>query len=130
MKYLLDTNICIAWIKGDERVKAKIMSVEPEDVVTCAVVTAELHYGVRKSQHRARNELNVRNFLRQFQSLPFDDNAAEQHGIIRVMLEQAGTPIGPYDLMIAAIAQAHNLTVVTRNLREFERIQTLKCETW
>ncbi|MGK5086458.1 type II toxin-antitoxin system VapC family toxin [Bdellovibrionota bacterium FG-2] len=130
MKYLLDTNICIAWIKGDESVKQRLMALAPGDVVTCSIVKAELIYGAFKSKQRARNEHGIRGFLRQFHSLPFDDAAAEQYGVIRTMLEHAGTPIGPHDLMIAAIAQANGLTAVTRNIGEFERITTLKCEVW
>jgi tRNA(fMet)-specific endonuclease VapC len=130
MKYLLDTNICIAWTKGDEAVKTQLMALSPEDVVLCSVVKAELAFSIQKSKSRAKTEHTIRSFTDQFHSLPFDDAAAEKHGVIRAILEQTGKPIGPHDLMIAAIAEAHGLTVVTRNLREFERVPALKVVAW
>ena len=69
-------------------------------------------------------------FLAQFVSLPFDDQASMIHGRIRAQLASAGTPIGPYDLQIAAIALGNNLTLVTHNIREFRRVEGLGCEDW
>jgi tRNA(fMet)-specific endonuclease VapC len=69
-------------------------------------------------------------FLQQFISIPFDDTAAMVYGTIRANLAKAGTPIGPNDLQIAAIALANELTLVTHNTREFSRIQSLKLEDW
>jgi tRNA(fMet)-specific endonuclease VapC len=69
-------------------------------------------------------------FLQQFVSMPFDDAAAMVYGTIRANLAKAGTPIGPNDLQIAAIALANELTLVTHNTREFSRIQGLKLEDW
>ena len=66
----------------------------------------------------------------QFVSLPFDDAAASVYAIIRAHLESAGTPIGPYDLQIAAIALANGLTLVTHNTREFSRVPGLLLEDW
>jgi tRNA(fMet)-specific endonuclease VapC len=130
MKYLLDTNICIAWTKGDLAVKKRITTCAPEDIVLCSVVIAELMFGIQKSKNRSKTELTIKQFTQQFRSIPFDDEAAAHLGVTRAILEQAGTPIGPYDLMIAAIAQAHNLIVVTRNIGEFERVPSLSVETW
>ena len=130
MKYLLDTNICIAYVKGDMQIKKKLLTLSPDDVAICSIVKAELLYGILKSQLRAKNELSFKNFIQQFHSYPFDDDSAKQQSIVRVTLEQAGTPIGAHDLMIAAIALQHGLTLVTRNLREFERIHSLSVEAW
>jgi tRNA(fMet)-specific endonuclease VapC len=69
-------------------------------------------------------------FLEQFESLPFDDQAGLIHGRIRAQLAALGTPIGPYDLQIAAIALANNLTVVTHNTSEFKRVEGLRIEDW
>jgi tRNA(fMet)-specific endonuclease VapC len=69
-------------------------------------------------------------FFVRFASLPFDDAAANEFGRIRAALEAAGTPIGPYDMQIAAIALVHNLTVVMHNVREFGRIEGLQIEDW
>lgn len=130
MKFLLDTNICIAWIKGDPAIHKRVLTHTPEDIVLCSVVLAELEFGIQKSIHRSETELTLRNFTQQFRSLAFDDQAAMHHGVIRAILGQAGTPIGPHDLMIAAIAQTHRLTLVTRNIREFERVPSLSVEKW
>ena len=69
-------------------------------------------------------------FVNSFVSLPFDDQAAEEYSLIRAELEQAGTPIGPNDLMIAAIALANNVTLITHNTQEFGRVTGLQIEDW
>jgi tRNA(fMet)-specific endonuclease VapC len=93
------------------------------------VVKAELFHGALKS----RNEKNltlVKIFSTSFESLPFDDQAAEIYGHIRAALEKQGKLIGPYDLLIAAIALANNVTLVTHNLDEFKRVPNLVLEDW
>lgn len=96
----------------------------------CSIVKAELSYGVRKSQHPQRSLEKQQQFVDHFVSLPFDDKAAEIYGQIRAELERVGTPIGPNDLMIAAIAVANDVTLVTHNTREFSRVKGLKFEDW
>jgi tRNA(fMet)-specific endonuclease VapC len=130
VRYLLDTNICIAWLKGEAKVKSRLSALSPDEAGICSVVKAELLYGALRSARRAHNELSVRTFLKPFRSLAFDDASAERYAIIRATLDQAGSPIGPNDLMIASIAAAYGLAVVTRNVREFERIPGLHCEEW
>jgi tRNA(fMet)-specific endonuclease VapC len=87
-----------------------------------------LFYGAQKSQNVARNLEKVSQFAGRFVSLPFDDNSAEAYGRIRAQLEQKGMPIGPNDMMIAAIAVANDVVLVTHNTGEFGRIQTLRLE--
>lgn len=131
MKYLLDTNTCIRYINGTSQVVFDRLNAQAEgEVVVCAVVKAELFYGALHSQNPSKNLVNQHKFLALFVSLPFDDAAAEQYGRIRADLARSGTPIGGNDLMIAAIALAHNLTLVTHNLKEFGRVQGLKTEDW
>lgn len=131
MKYLLDTNICIAWLGGkDPKIRDRVVGSSREELAICSVVKAELVYGARKSQHREKNERRLKGFFENLQSLPFDDDAAEYYGTLRTLLEKLGTTIGANDLMIASIAQQHGLTIVTRNSREFEKIPTLKTENW
>ena len=130
MTYLLDTNVCIAWIKGDTAVRDRLLKHQPEDLALCSVVTAELRYGAQKSARRAKTEQTVSRFIQPFRSLPFDEECVQPYALLRAQLEAIGTPIGPHDLMIAAIASAHRLTVVTRNLREFERVPGLRVEAW
>ena len=131
MKYLLDTNTCIRYIKGASRSVFERLNAQAEGgVAVCAVVKAELFYGTMHSQNPSQNLANQQRFLALFASLPFDDSAATHYGRIRAELARAGTPIGGNDLMIAAIAIAHNLTLVSHNLREFGRVHGLKLEDW
>ncbi len=83
-----------------------------------------------KSTRSAQTLSEQNMFLDQFVSLPFDDKAALVYGQIRAQLAAQGTPIGPNDLMIAAIAIANGVTLVTRNTREFARVTDLRIEDW
>ena len=131
LKYLLDTNACIIYIKNSiSGIRLKLESLPKSEIAICSIVKAEMFYGSMKS-HNPRKSLYEQNeFLSQFQSLPFDDEAAMIFGELRAELAAKGTPIGPYDLQIAAIALANNLTVVTHNTTEFSRIGNLKIEDW
>ncbi len=99
-------------------------------MAVCSVVKAELFYGAFRSNHPQRTLERQQAFLSQFVSLPFQDEAALLSGRIRTELAKAGTPIGSYDLQIAAIALANDLTLVTHNTREFERVEGLQIEDW
>ena len=101
----------------------------PETTV-CSVTKAELFYGAMRSNNPTKAIRQQQEFLELFVSLPFDDEAAQICGRIRAQLSSQGMPIGPYDWQIAAIALAHDLTLVSHNLREFNRVQDLKIEDW
>jgi tRNA(fMet)-specific endonuclease VapC len=131
MKYLLDTNVCIIYLKGRNlNLKQRLDAVPIEEIVVCSVVKAELCFGAMKSANPERNFALQQAFLNQFVSLPFDDLAATTFGTVRAQLEMRGTPIGAYDLQIAAIALANNLTLITHNIREFGRVDGLQVEDW
>jgi tRNA(fMet)-specific endonuclease VapC len=131
MKYLLDTNTCIIYIKGKNlSLKQRMENTLIYDIAVCSVVKSELFYGSMKSANPERNYALQQEFLEQFISLPFDDASAHIFGTIRAQLEKKGTPIGAYDLQIAAIAISNDLTLVTHNTREFSRIPELKLEDW
>ena len=118
MSYLLDTNTCIQYLNGrSESVRRHVASRRPGEIVLCSVVKAELLYGAMKSTNVERNLRRVRGFVNRFASLSFDDPAAEAYGRIRSQLERMGTPIGPKDLLIAAIALANRVSLVTHNTR-------------
>lgn len=127
---LLDTNICIAWLKNDGAIVQRIIAAGEHNITLCAQVKAELWYGACKSQKVAENQASLARLFSDFPSLPFDDKAALKLGDIRAQLAKQGTPIGPYDMQIAAIALAHGLTVVTHNTREFARVPGLVLEDW
>jgi tRNA(fMet)-specific endonuclease VapC len=131
MTYLLDTNTCIYFLnERSESLTQRIKSTHPRAIVVCSIVKAELYYGALKSTRPVENLHKQKEFLQKFRSLPFDDHAADEYGRLRSRLEKLGTPIGPHDMLIAAIAMAHDVTVVTHNLAEFERVENLKVEDW
>ncbi len=131
MTYLLDSNTCIRYLNGQSAgVLRRLQSLPPTEVAVCSVVKAELYYGAMKSDNPDQTLAKQRLFLDAFASLPFDDRAAELYGRIRADLSRKGTPIGPYDLMIAAIALAHDAILVTHNVREFGRVEGLRFEDW
>ena len=131
MTYLLDTNTCIRYLNGRApRVLQRLQATPLTEIHVCAVVKAEMYFGAMKSVDPVGTMTQQRAFLEAFVSLPFDDAAAETYGRIRAELTRRGTPIGPNDLMIAAIAVANDLTLVTHNLAEFSRVPQLRCEDW
>lgn len=130
MTFMLDTNVCIELLnERDSRLAKKLASVSPGDIRLCSVVKAELYHGAQKSGLEKNLNL-VRTFSTSFESLPFDDSAAETYGQVRLALEKQGKLIGPYDLLIASIALVHNLTLVTHNMHEFRRVPDLQLEDW
>jgi tRNA(fMet)-specific endonuclease VapC len=129
--YLLDTNACIRVLNGScAALTARLRAHAPTEICLCAVVKAELVYGARRSARVADNLRLLERFFGPFASLPFDDACAEQYGQIRNELESDGTPIGPNDLLISAVARAHGLTLVTHNVGEFSRVIGLRLEDW
>jgi tRNA(fMet)-specific endonuclease VapC len=129
MSFLFDANACISYLNNYlSPIRRKLEQVPPSQI--CSVVKAELFYGAMKSQNPAKTLALQEIFLNQFVSLPFDDRAAKIFGEIRAHLARLGTPIGPYDLQIAAIALANDVTLVTHNTREFSRVPHLRIEDW
>ena len=123
MRFLLDTDACISVLRRrDSPIALRLSTVANSDIGLCSVVRAELMYGAFRASEILAEQARVRRFLAGFASLPFDDRAADLYGEIRVQLYRRGLPIGPNDLMIAAICLAHGLTLVTHNTREFSRI--------
>lgn len=131
MTYLLDANTCIRYLNGrSDSIRKHIETTHPREIAVCAIVKAELFYGARNSQHPTANLTKQQIFFDRFVSLPFDDEAAEAYGRIRATLKKIGTPIGPNDLLIAAIAVSQNCTLVSHNTKEFRRIDELDVEDW
>ena len=131
MKYMLDTNI-IAYAKNNrpESVLKRIMQHRPEDICISSITLAELEYGVYNSARPSQNQLALMTFLASISVIPFDAEAAREYGIIRADLKKKGTLIGANDLLIAAHAKSLDITLVTNNTREFERVEVLKLENW
>ena len=130
MTYLLDTNVCIELMNERDTYAAhKLAFISPREIRLCAVVKAELYHGAYKSG-REKNLNLVKTFSTLFESLPFDDSAAETYGRLRTALEKQGKLIGPYDLLIASIVLVNNATLVTHNTEEFKRVLDLNLEDW
>ena len=131
MRYFLDTNICVYVINGRMlQVRERLLKENPSDVCISSICVGELAYGAAKSNFPAKNSKAMKVFCSNFQVLPFDDEDAAAFGYIRANLERRGCPIGPYDMQIAAQALAKKLTLVTNNVREFERVPSLKIDNW
>ena len=131
MKYLLDTNICIYAINGKHKeVENMLLTIDPHDVCVSTVTVAELAYGAEKSNISERSKLKMNMFLSNYATIPFTYEDALQFGVIRAFLEKQGKVIGPFDMMIAAQGITNNLTVVTHNIKEFERVPTLMAKDW
>lgn len=131
MKFLLDTNVCIRFLNGrNPLIRQRMREHKPDDILLCSVVKAELLVGVAKNENPEGRLKKIQPFLERFASLPFDDSAATSYAEIRSDLEKRGVPIGPNDLMIASIAVANQLVLITHNVREFKRVKDLTIEDW
>ena len=128
MKFLLDSNAVIALLKGRATVMSRLRQYQPVDFGIPAIVAHELFYGAYKGQRVADNLARVDAL--QFEVLDFDREDARQAGELRALLAAAGTPIGPYDVLIAGQALARDLCLVTHNQREFQRVPGLRIEDW
>lgn len=128
MKYSLDTNAVIAMMKGDAELLARLKPYKPGDFTVSAIVAHELYFGAYKG-HRIAENLARLEALR-IPLLEFDLEDARHAGDISAFFKRAGTPIGPYDLLIAGQARARKLILITRTLREFHRVPGLDVEAW
>lgn len=132
MSHLLDANACIDHMRhgSASNVSIRISAAPAGSVYLCSIVVGELLFGARISQKPTVNSVRVHSFCQTFTSLPFDDLAADEYSSIRAHLSKVGQPIGPNDMLIAAIARAHRLTLVTHNTADFGRIPGLNLEDW
>lgn len=130
MRYLLDTNILIAAMKGDVRVRDKLETTPLSDLVLSPVVLGELEHGVAKSQHPEKNRARLARIVEGIPLVPIDAEASRRYGSIRAELERKGIPIGANDFWIAAHALAIECVLVTDNIGEFSRVPGLTVENW
>ncbi len=131
MKYMLDTDTCIALIRQQPaRLLEKLTAFQPGEVGLSSITLAELQYGVERSLHREQNEAALSRFLLPFEIADFDAPAALTYGRLRAELETRGTPIGALDTLIAAHTFTLKAALVTNNLREFRRVKGLEVENW
>ncbi|MES2708605.1 MAG: type II toxin-antitoxin system VapC family toxin [Verrucomicrobiota bacterium] len=131
MIYLLDTNVVSDHMRGrPEKLFRRFEATPLHDMRLCSMVRAELLFGARRLTKPELLLEAISDYFRKITSLSFDDRCAAYHAELRAHLQSKGTPIGPHDMLIASIALAHNLILVTHNTREFARVPGLVLEDW
>ena len=130
MPFLLDTDICIYALKQNPNVLDHFRSKNREEILVSVITEAELRTGAAKSASPIKTLRVIENFLRPLSVTEFTSDDAFAYAHIRARLERAGTPIGPFDTLIAAQAIARNLVLVSNNEREFRRVTGLRLENW
>ncbi len=130
MSFIPDTNIWIGLARGDRSIEREIFGHRANELLVSTLVEAELHFGASKSSRSLEVLVRLERQLAPFTRLSFDSRSAAKYGQLRHYLESTGQPIGNMDLLIAASALAHSHTVVTRNVRDFERVPGLLIESW
>ena len=130
LKYMLDTNICIFTIKNKPEHVREAFNRHHGQLCVSSVSLMELIYGAERSASPERNLAVVEGFAARLEVLSYDEIAATHTGQLRAELARSGTPIGPYDQLIAGHARSRGLIVVTNNRREFDRVAGLRVEDW
>lgn len=130
MKYLLDTNICVYWLKGNSAIEHKITAIGLDRLALPFITVSELFYGAYKSQKTEANLQLVRELTTQLETIESDNNICELFGELKARLAKSGQLIDDADLFIASCAIVNDMTLVTNNTRHFERITGLKIENW
>ncbi|MDO9042386.1 MAG: tRNA(fMet)-specific endonuclease VapC [Desulfocapsaceae bacterium] len=130
LKYMLDTNIVIYLIKRRPIELLDVFNQHAGQMCISSITLAELLHGVEKSSMPDHNLLQVEDFISRLEVLSYGNKAASHYGDIRADLERKGTPIGVNDLHIAGHARSEGLTLVSNNVREFERVDALRLVNW
>ena len=131
MRYMLDTNVCIDYLKGtSNNIRDRIISAPKDTLCISAITLSELMYGVENSSNREANLVALDFFLLKIDIISYDDQAAAAYGVIRRQLKQEGNIIGGMDMLIAAHAKSLDAVLITHNTKEFNRVQGLRIEDW
>lgn len=128
--WVLDTNTLIYFFKGEGQIADELFRHPPTDIAIPTIVVYELQVGIAKSSSPQKRARQLEELLSVIQVVPFHQREARVAADIRASLEKRGTPIGPYDTLIAGTALAHGATLVSRNTKEFRRVKTLRVENW
>lgn len=128
--YLLDTNTLIYFFKGMGNVADTLLSKSPKDISIPSIALYELEAGIAKSNNPKKRKKQLDSLISRIAVLPFASREAEVAAMIRAKLENSGTPIGPYDTLIAGVALSSKSTLVTHNTKEFSRVEGLTLEDW
>jgi tRNA(fMet)-specific endonuclease VapC len=128
-KYLLDTNICVYFLKGLFHLDVKIEKAEVENCFISEITVAELKFGAENSESKEKNRKTVDEFVNRFTVIPIF-NALDIYAREKARLRKKGTPLDDFDLLIGATAISNNLILVTRNISDFERLRDIEVENW
>ena len=128
--YVLDTNICIYWLKGKGEIRRKVEQAGADNLKITIVTLAELKYGAYKSKEVSENLKSIDNFLKKIRVLPLDEESTDRFGKIKEDLRRSGQIIEDFDILIASITLKHGGILVTNNIEHFKRIGGLNCENW
>jgi tRNA(fMet)-specific endonuclease VapC len=130
IEYVLDTDTCIYWLKGEEEIREKVEQVGTDSLRMTIITLAELKYGAYYSTKKRENLQNIDKFRRKVKVLPLNHDAAERFGVIKAELRMSGQVIQDFDILIASITLSHAGVLVTNNVDHFKRIRGLSCENW
>ena len=128
-KYLLDTNICVYFLKGLYNLDKQIEKVEAENCFVSEITIAELKFGVENSDHHEKNRKAIDEFVNRFTIIPIF-SSLDIYAKEKARLRRKGKPLDDFDLLIGATAISNNLTLVTKNISDFERIEGIEIENW
>lgn len=128
-KYLLDTCTCISMFRNEGRVRDTLRRIGTKNCYISEITVAELYFGLAKAEDKKRKLDDIREVQRFFRVIPAYASFKE-YGEIRYSLEHTGQRVDQFDLLIGATALHHDLTLVTSNLKHFERMQGVKIENW
>lgn len=130
LRYMLDTNLCIEVLRHPDSPAADRFKANEADLSISTITLHELHRGADKSRRPAYQRTLTESLTARLAVLEFDADAASHSGNIHAALAQTGAVIGAYDMLIAGHARSRGLIVVTNNLKEFTRVEGLRCEDW
>ncbi len=128
--YLMDTDTVIYILKGHPTVKRNLQRYPHDPVKLCVITLMELYYGAYKSQRPASNSAKIRTVETSLEILPVGQEIVEIFGMEKARLERRGTPLDDFDLVLGCCALAHNLTLVTNNVKHFRKIEGLRVVNW
>lgn len=130
MRYLLDTDIILYYLKGNLNVFQQVNTHDTDDIYTSAINVAELYVGLNYQNSRSQEYIKTIGFISRLKVISFDRRAAVEFGRIKKVLDSKGMKIDDMDLLVAAIALEGNMTLVTNNNKHYKRIKGLKLENW
>jgi tRNA(fMet)-specific endonuclease VapC len=131
MKYLLDTNICIYWLNGENKIKDKFISTVEKNEIGISIITlAELQYGAYNSTRVKENLIKIEDFANAMKIFIINKECTKMYAKIKSILKKDGKILDDFDILIAATALSNNCILVTNNIKHFDRIEGLVVENW